>query len=89
MFKWLIVYILIVNIYGLYVVWSDKRRARKGEWRIPEKQIWITSLIGGSIGVYITMKKIRHKTQHTSFMIGIPFIIILQIIVVVTVCTIK
>ncbi len=28
--------------------------------------------------MYITMKKIRHKTKHKKFMIGIPVIMILQ-----------
>jgi uncharacterized membrane protein YsdA (DUF1294 family) len=37
------------------------------------------ALIGGSVAMYVTMRTIRHKTQHAKFMIGIPAIILLQL----------
>ncbi len=46
--------------------------------RVPEKTLLIISALGGSIAMLITMRAIRHKTQHAKFMVGIPVIILLQ-----------
>lgn len=51
--------------------------------RIPEKNLLIISALGGSIAMLITMRAIRHKTQHTKFMVGIPAIIIAQCVLIV------
>ncbi len=75
-----LLYFIIINIAGVIINISDKRRAVKGEYRIPENILWMTALAGGSIGTYLTMKMIRHKTKHKRFMIGLPIIIFLQAI---------
>lgn len=46
--------------------------------RIPEKTLLIISALGGSVAMLITMRAIRHKTQHMKFMLGIPAIIVAQ-----------
>ncbi len=51
--------------------------------RIPEKTLLIISALGGSVAMLITMRAIRHKTQHMKFMIGIPAIIVAQCALVV------
>jgi uncharacterized membrane protein YsdA (DUF1294 family) len=78
--KLILCYIVLINIIGLFLVKKDKERARRGEWRVPEKRIWLIAIIGGGIGVFFAMKRYRHKTKHKKFMLGIPLIIILQII---------
>ena len=60
----------------------DKKKAKKGDYRISEKTIFITALLLGGVGVYIGMYKFRHKTKHLSFTIGIPICIIINIITV-------
>ena len=40
-------YLLLMNIVGLYVMYSDKRRAIKHRFRIPERMLFIVSLLGG------------------------------------------
>jgi len=70
----------VLNLTGFVLVASDKHKARKGLWRIPEKTFFLTALIGGSIGVYAGMLLFRHKTKHWYFMTGIPAILIMQII---------
>ena len=42
-------YLLLMNIVGLYVMYSDKRRAIKHRFRIPERTLFIVSLFGGSM----------------------------------------
>ncbi|MBQ5862465.1 MAG: DUF1294 domain-containing protein [Peptococcaceae bacterium] len=76
------IYLLIVNALGFYMMWSDKRKAIKDAWRTPERNFFIVALIGGSIGCWAGMQTFRHKTKHIKFTVGIPLILLLQIMVV-------
>lgn len=72
-------YFVIINIIGFAMAFSDKRKAENGKRRIPEPTLFFVSLIGGSVGMYISMKKFRHKTKQKRFMVGIPLIIACQL----------
>ncbi len=76
--KYLAIYLLFINVVSVILCIADKLKAKLGGWRVPEKTLFIASAIGGSIGMYITMNLIRHKTKHKRFMIGLPVIIIVQ-----------
>ena len=80
MYKELITYLVAINLLGIIVIVADKKKAIKGKYRIPELDLWIIALLGGSLGTYIAMKIVRHKTKHKNFMIGIPIIIIIQLV---------
>jgi uncharacterized membrane protein YsdA (DUF1294 family) len=69
-----------MNIVGLAVMGIDKSRARRHEWRIPERTLFLVSLIGGSIGTWAGMYIFRHKTKHWYFVMGMPTILILQVV---------
>ena len=71
-------YLLLMNIVGLYVMYSDKRRAIKQRFRIPERTLFIVSLFGGSIGTWAGMYLFRHKTKHWYFVVGMPLILLCQ-----------
>ena len=83
--KGLIIYLIVINIIGIAVMGADKSKAKKGVWRIPEKTLFFVSMIGGSIGTWAGMYLFRHKTKHWYFVIGMPLILIIQIIVVTAV----
>ena len=72
-------YLIVINLIGFLIMKIDKDRARKRQWRIPEAQIWLISLIGGSIGTTFGMYTFRHKTKHVSFRFGLPILILIQI----------
>ena len=74
-------YFLLVNSWAIGITIHDKHRAQKGGWRIPESTLLLIAAIGGAPGMYLTMKKIRHKTQKKKFMIGIPLLFFLQIVI--------
>ena len=76
------IYLLIVNALGFYMMWSDKRKAIKDAWRTPERNFFIVALIGGSVGCWAGMQTFRHKTKHIKFTVGIPMILLLQIMAV-------
>ena len=76
----LICYLLIINLVAFALMGIDKDKARKGAWRIPEKTLFLSAIIGGSIGAIIGMQAFRHKTKHWYFKYGMPLILTLQII---------
>lgn len=73
------VYFIIVNIVGFIMSAVDKGAAKRHKRRVPEKDLFAVSLLGGSVGTLISMLIFRHKTKHKRFMIGIPLIILAQI----------
>lgn len=75
-------YFAAINLIGLALMGIDKHKAKKRAFRIPEATLFIVAIIGGSIGSIIGMYAFRHKTKHLSFVYGMPFILILQIILV-------
>ena len=83
MFKVTFTYLLIVNLLGFLIMLIDKQRAIHREWRIPEKTLISISIFGGSIGMLIGMSSFRHKTKHKKFTIGIPFILIMQVFLII------
>jgi len=74
------IYLLTVNALGFLLMLADKQKARKNLWRIPEATLMAVALIGGSIGCLAGMYTFRHKTRHLKFTLGIPLILVLQLI---------
>lgn len=74
-----ICYLLIINLLAFLLMGLDKAKARRNKWRIPEKTLFLSAIIGGSAGAILGMQVFRHKTKHTSFRIGMPCILVLQI----------
>lgn len=72
------IYLVVMNVLGVAVMWSDKRRARLHRWRIPEKLLFGVSLLGGSAGTWAGMYLFRHKTKHWYFVVGMPLILVCQ-----------
>ena len=75
----LCIYLLVINLVLFAMMGIDKYKARKGLWRIPEKTLFVTAILGGSIGGILGMKLFRHKTLHNSFRFGFPAILIAQL----------
>lgn len=85
--KLLYIYLILVNAAGFILMLSDKYKAKKNLWRIPEATLMGTALIGGSLGILAGMKLCRHKTKHPKFSIGVPVILAVQIVVTVLLIT--
>ncbi len=82
--EFIVIYLLIISLITALVTIYDKRAAKKyPKNRIPEKVLILLAIAGGSFAELLTMLKIRHKTQHKKFMIGLPVIIVLQIVVII------
>lgn len=76
-------YLLIINAAAFLLMLIDKRRAQKNKWRIPEKSLFLSAILGGSIGALAGMYTFRHKTKHLSFVIGMPTILAAQILLII------
>lgn len=74
-------YLVIINLLGLFIMYSDKRKAKSNSWRTPEAVIFNIAFFFGSLGVLIGMRMFHHKTKHFKFVYGIPIILILQIFI--------
>lgn len=81
--KNIIIYLLIINVIGFLVMGIDKKRAKMMEWRIPEKTFFLITLFGGGIGTITGMYTFRHKTRKKYFTIGLPTILIIEVICVI------
>ncbi|WP_445475152.1 DUF1294 domain-containing protein [Methanococcoides methylutens] len=78
LYMYLLLYLLLVNAYSFWLMYSDKKKAIKNHYRIPEKTLFTWALLGGSIGSIAGMQKFRHKTRHSKFRIGMPLIFIVE-----------
>ena len=79
--KEIIIYILIINIITFLAMLIDKKKAENGKWRIKESTLLTLALIGGSIGEIVGMYSFHHKTKKIRFFMGVPIILILQMII--------
>ena len=64
---WLVINLIVFILYGI-----DKRRAKKGAWRIPEKTLLTGTWLLGGVGAFLAMRVFRHKTKHIAFQMSAP-----------------
>ena len=79
----MLIYLLLINAAGFCIMLYDKYLAKNNLWRIPEKTLLGIAAFGGSIGCLVGMYVARHKTKHLKFTLGIPMIILVQILIVI------
>lgn len=77
-------YVAVMSLILCILMYRDKAKATKKEWRIAEKTLFSVALLGGAIGGVLGMYLFRHKTRHNSFAFGFPLLAALQIYVLVT-----
>ncbi|MFC0270249.1 DUF1294 domain-containing protein [Metabacillus herbersteinensis] len=77
---------LLINLYGFFLMRSDKQKAQRNQWRISENTLWVVAVIGGALGLTVGMNKFRHKTKHAKFKIGLPLVTVLQICLILYFC---
>ena len=78
--EFLILYLLIINAASFLLMLTDKRKAVKNRWRIPESTLMLSAALGGSLGALAGMHLFRHKTRHLKFALGIPSILAIQLL---------
>lgn len=72
-------YLLLINLIGFVLMGVDKRRAKRNQWRISEKSLFLPPLLGGTAGAILGMRVFHHKTKHWYFRYGLPALLVLQL----------
>ena len=73
-----IIVFAVMSLVAFALYGADKRKAKRGQWRIPEKVLLLWSFLGGAIGGSAAMLLFRHKTKHWYFAIGFPLITVVE-----------
>lgn len=82
-YKVLFIYLLTVNIITFIAFAIDKFNAIEGRTRIRIVTLLGLAFVGGSVGGIGAMYLFRHKTSKDYFTVGIPLIMIMQVVVLV------
>lgn len=53
----------VLSLITFFLYYADKKKAKKGARRIPEKVLLLFSFFGGAFGGYPAMLFFRHKTK--------------------------
>lgn len=67
MLKWIGLWVLALSILDFALMGIDKRKAKRGAWRVPEKTFFLVAVLGGSPGAILGMRLFHHKTRHWYF----------------------
>ena len=79
----IVIYLCIINILGFLIMGIDKQKAKMGNRRIPENTLFMFTVLGGGIGTILGMYIFHHKTKKLKFKVGMPLILILEILIFV------
>ena len=82
--QFLLFYLTTINVAAFFLFGIDKWKAKRSQWRIAEAMLLGLAVMGGSLGAWSGMKIWHHKTRHKKFKYGIPFILLIQVAIVLT-----
>ena len=77
----LLAWFCVATLVGVILAAVDKRAARKRRRRIPERTLLWCGVLGGALGMWLTMLYIRHKTKKKRFMLGLPLLVLWHLLV--------
>ena len=75
--------IAIMNTAAFVLMGHDKKMARQGKWRVPEKTLFLVTACFGGLGGVLGMKVFHHKTRHWYFKVFFPVLLAIQVVVVI------
>lgn len=78
--KTIIIYLLIINALAIVVMIADKHYSRNNHRRIPEINLFLVAIMGGSLGSLIGMYTARHKIKKKNFVYGMPAILVAHVL---------
>ena len=81
------VILAVLNLFSFALMAYDKRCAKAGKWRVPEKMLFLATACFGGLGGVLGMILCRHKTKHWYFQVFFPLMLAVQIGLLVWGCT--
>ena len=79
----LLTYVIVVSLVLCVLMYIDKQRAIKKQWRISERTLLTLGFVGGAAGGVLAMYLFRHKTKHNAFAFGYPILAAIHIYIIV------
>ena len=79
-------YLVLINLVTFIIFAVDKWKARNNRFRIKEAVLFLLCLLGGTIGGIIGVHALHHKTTRQAFVVGIPLILLVQVVTVIYCC---
>lgn len=79
---------VVMSLWAFCLMGADKRRAKQGARRVPERTLWLAALLGGAAGGTLGMWCFRHKTKHWYFKFGFPALALLQLGAAAWICSV-
>ena len=79
--RYLMYYLIIINMAAWLMYGLDKWKAKSGAWRIPERTLLLTALLGGSAGALAGMLLFHHKTRKPKFTVGVPVMLAVHCVI--------
>lgn len=79
--RYLMYYLIIINIAAWLMYGLDKWKAKSGAWRIPERTLLLTAFLGGAAGALAGMLLFRHKTRKPKFIVGVPLMLAVHCVI--------
>lgn len=76
-------YVAAISLVLCILMYLDKQRAKKKEWRISERTLLTLGFVGGALGGVLGMYLFRHKTQHNTFAFGLPLLAAVHVFFIV------
>lgn len=73
----LLIIVGFINLYTFILYFMDKQKAKKNQYRIPEKKLLTMTFLLGGVGATFGMYALRHKTQHLKFQLGVPLALVI------------
>ena len=70
--------LVVMNLISFFLMGYDKQRAQKKQWRVPEKVLFLSTILFGALGGTLGMFVFRHKTKHWYFRVFFPLLLVLQ-----------
>ncbi len=76
-------YFVLINLISFLAMVLDKYYAKNGKWRIRERTLFLFAFLMGAFGIYAGMRVAHHKTKHLKFRIGIPLVLLENLLILV------
>lgn len=78
--KLFLLYFLSINVVSFVLFGIDKFLAIKNKRRIPEKELFTVSTIGGAVGGMFAILVFKHKISKPFFMWKLMFLFVLNVV---------
>ena len=73
-------FLFAANLRAFALMGYDKRQAKKGKRRVPERRLLLAAACFGGLGGVLGMSAFRHKTKHWYFRVFFPALLIVQLV---------